>query len=427
VAVDGTGALNGLTVNAGGSASVFRLTPAAGGKQWTFATLSSFITEGGGSPPNDSLAFDDTGAIYGTVPNGAVFGLGAVFKMIPPAQSGGAWSNTLLYSFSGGADGDGPSSGVVLGKDGALYGTTRGGGSSQSNCSSGICGTLFRLTPPANPGGAWTETILHRFDGKTHDEDIEPSGSLVIDDHGALYGIDGAGVFQVMPPAVPGGDWGEKVIYHRSEDNVGGGIHLAIRKGTLYLTFWNSLADYAGSVFTLKPPATGDGPWVKRVLYNFKGHPTDGQRPYTGADGMAVDSDRTIYGVTYNGGPSHNCKRAGCGVVYRLTPPSASGGKWAETILYSFTGGADGAYPAGLALRGKTLYGIAEGADRRGLVFRLSPPAAPGGAWIYAIVRTFQRKDGRYLQSIKYHKGALYGTAISAGTLSWGTVFQLEF
>lgn len=94
----------------------------------------------------------------------------------------------MLYSFTGGNDGQGPSAGPISDATGALYGTTYGGGGF-SGCTFGQlgCGTVFKLTPPAVTGSAWTETVLHSFAGS---DGAHPSaGSLIFDLSGVLYGL----------------------------------------------------------------------------------------------------------------------------------------------------------------------------------------------------------------------------------------------
>jgi hypothetical protein len=127
------------------------------------------------------------GVLYGTTSTGGSgncegvldnLGCGAVFELTPPAAPGAAWTEIVIYNFTA-ANGDGafPVTGVVLGKNGVLYGTTGSGGAiSGSPCSFfGIiagCGILYELTPPASPGGPWTETILHSFTGQNGDGGI---------------------------------------------------------------------------------------------------------------------------------------------------------------------------------------------------------------------------------------------------------------
>jgi hypothetical protein len=136
-----------------------------------FSTLYDFHGGSDGANPASSLISDASGAFYGTTGYGGgtrcttgttqVIGCGTVFKLIPPTTSGGIWTETVLYRFTGG-DGAYPFAPVILDASGALYGTAAGGGS--ANCTGG-CGVVFRLTPPTVVGGAWTETTLYIFSG----------------------------------------------------------------------------------------------------------------------------------------------------------------------------------------------------------------------------------------------------------------------
>jgi len=147
--------------------------------------LYSFHGTGDGRGPRSGLIFDEGGALYGTTSGDGVSS-GNVFKLSPPAHSGGTWTEKVLYRFKGLAalDGANPQAGVVfLGKD--LYGTTANGGS--ASCSNGSgnvgCGTIFKLAPPTTGTGPWHETILWNFSGDAN----EPLAPLIIR-KGALYG-----------------------------------------------------------------------------------------------------------------------------------------------------------------------------------------------------------------------------------------------
>jgi uncharacterized repeat protein (TIGR03803 family) len=92
------------------------------------------------------------------------------------------WNEQVL-SFQGGMDGTTPTGAVVFDKDGNLYGATQNGGA--STClSPGDCGTVYKLTPPAETGGAWTETVLYVFKGYAAGDGATPEGGLVIDNAG---------------------------------------------------------------------------------------------------------------------------------------------------------------------------------------------------------------------------------------------------
>jgi hypothetical protein len=134
------------------------------------------------------------------------------------ASSGvGSWTEKVLHRFKGGADGAFPFAGLVMDANGALYGTTAG---FPVGCQFG-CGTVFELTPPATGETGWTEKVLHRFKGGA--DGANPFADLIMDQNGALYGTtangggrDGTGVgtvFQLRPPAAGTGPWTEKVLY----------------------------------------------------------------------------------------------------------------------------------------------------------------------------------------------------------------------
>src|SRR5207237_8670675 len=99
-----------------------------------------------------------------------------------------------------------------------------------------------------------------------------------------------------------------------------------------------------GTVFDLTESV---GTWTLNPLYGFQGG-NDGCNPLTGVRDLKTAG--TVYGTTNDGGAY------GFGSVYAL---SESGGVWKETVLYSFTGGSDGKFPADLyTTRGGTLYGV---------------------------------------------------------------------
>jgi uncharacterized repeat protein (TIGR03803 family) len=137
-------------------------------------------------------------------------GCGAVFQLTPPTTSGEGWTESVIHSFTGNnGDGAYPQAGLLLGPNGTFYGTTSYGGvESGSACSyfgSHGCGTVFQLTPPTTPGGAWTETILHGFTGENGDGSV-PYGGLTLSPGGTLYGTTTAGgtsnkgtVFSITP------------------------------------------------------------------------------------------------------------------------------------------------------------------------------------------------------------------------------------
>jgi len=135
------GVLYGATA-LGGSANegtVFQLTPPlTRGGAWTATTLYEFAGGSDGEYPQNALVADKAGNLYGVTQNGGTSGLGTVFKLTPTQH--GAWLKTILHNFTGGGDGSGPGAGLIFGRQGALYGTTIAGGSSDN-------GTVFEVVP----------------------------------------------------------------------------------------------------------------------------------------------------------------------------------------------------------------------------------------------------------------------------------------
>src|SRR5919109_4004808 len=84
-----------------------------------------------GAAPFGSLTYVN-GSFYGTTAGGGTFGPGTVFQLMPPATSGGAWTKTVIYNFTGLDDGGGPNSALIADTAGNLYGTTGGGGVNQT-------------------------------------------------------------------------------------------------------------------------------------------------------------------------------------------------------------------------------------------------------------------------------------------------------
>ncbi len=193
---DAAGNLYGETAQGGshGAGLVFELSPSSNGG-WTEKDLYSFRAGNDGAQPYGGLIFDGAGNLYGTTKYGgnAECGssCGTVFKVTPGAN--GQWTETVLYRFAGGSDGQNPLAGLIFDSAGALYGTTKLGGVQQVYpCKANGCGTVFKLSPAV--GGGWSEKILYRFTGLKSDGS-QPEAAVVIDDAENLYGTTvGGGV-----------------------------------------------------------------------------------------------------------------------------------------------------------------------------------------------------------------------------------------
>jgi uncharacterized repeat protein (TIGR03803 family) len=327
-----------------------------------------------GDQPMGNLIADSAGNLYGTAFQGGAHNWGIVYELVRPVPPKTAWTEIVLYNFTGGADGALPEGGVIFDNAGNLFGTTYQGGASKT-------GTVFELSPPATPGGAWTESVLHSFQPLSGDGEYPETG-LTWDHSGNLIGVTPSGGSN--RPSACGGN--------------------------------------CGTVFQLSPPSTTGGEWTETILQNFKWG--QGVEPL----GIpVVAANGTLYGTTYSGG------LGGEGVVYRLTPPAAPDGSWAYRVLHAFTAGLDGASPRGsLALHGKgVLYGTTTraGTNGGGTVFQLVPPVNPGGAWTENILYNFGSFTGDAgdpaANIIFDSAGNIYGTTTAGGTANGGAVFQL--
>jgi uncharacterized repeat protein (TIGR03803 family) len=193
------------------------------------------------------LARGPDGALYGTTNLGGANGKGAAYRLAPPASAGGSWSETVIYSFLGGSDGDLPSGGVLFDRRGRLYGTATSGGN-QICVDNGGWGTVLRLIPPPSGSGTWSEQTLCEFSGA--DDGAVPQGDLIFGKGGSPYGTtsncgsvsltcpgDCGTVFQLTPPASAGGQWTETTLYFFVTAGDGHGPEAGLIRnagGTLY-------------------------------------------------------------------------------------------------------------------------------------------------------------------------------------------------
>lgn len=359
-----------------------------------------------GAGPQAGL-LDVKGVLYGTTSAGGTSGDGTVFRV----TEGG--KEKVLHSFQGGSDGYGPTGGLIE-VNGTIYGTNAGGGA-YSNCApTGYCGTLFSITL----GG--TEKVLHSFGGAG--DGTTPLAGL-ISVKGNLYGTTyfggdaGCGgfpcgtVFSITPRGT------EKVVYvfKGGSDGSNPSANLINIKDTLYGTTFQGgtgscfgLGGGCGTVFkvtrsgtetvlhTFEAGSDGGNPaaaltYIKGALYGttsgvsannsgtvFEINPATGAETVLysfkgGSDGATpqaglIDVNGIFYGTTSSGGGSANCS-AGCGTVFSILPS----GK--EKVIHAFSGGSDGADPlAALIDVNGTLYGTTSaGGNGYGTVFSIKP------------------------------------------------------
>ncbi len=384
------------------------------------STVFNFTVAGGFEPYAKLILNPTTLALYGVAYGGGKASAttpspsGTVFELTPAAH--GLFKEKLLYTFKGGVDGSAPSGALLSDATGALYGTTSQGGNANN-------GTVFKLVPPAK-GNTWKKQILHTFSGP---DGSQPFAGLTADASGNLYGVTTGGglngqgtVFELQYNA---GKYSESTIY----DFVGpegssphGVLSIDLNTGILYGTTTSDTGpNYAGSIFSLAPPASAGGTWVFTELHAFTGG-ADGGSPQ---GGMARDTAGNLYGTSFGTG-------SGLGTVFEISP-SAGGPTYNYQVLYSFTGTGLG-YPFGDLLlttagqlAGTLIY--SNDTNDSGAVFILSPPHA-GAGWTPSFTYQFNGLSGAYSPYAGLTAapgGLLYGVGLNGGTHDEGAVFKV--
>lgn len=384
---DPAGNLYGTASEGGayGVGVVFELSPSSEGS-WAETVLHDFTGGEDGSGPYAGLISDSLGNLYGTTREGGAYGRGIVFELTPGSSG---WNETVLHSFcklgvGRCSDGDAPSSDLSFDSAGDLYGTTiYGGHVSSPNCPDKHlgCGVVFELTSTSE--GAWTETVLHAFNGK---DGVNPNGGVIFDALGNLYGAtaNGADLSCFSP--------------------YGCGVVFELIRNT-------------------------DGTWTEQSLHVFE----DKQGGAFPNGDLVFDSSGNLYGTAQQGGDL-SCAQGspyGCGVVFKLSP---SAGSWSETVLHTFLGN-DGAIPRGAlvfdpkgSLHGTNgLGGDLSCPDEQnnvgcGVVFRLEP-ASRGTE--YGISFTGQDGGGPFDGVIIDPADNIYTTTYFGGLYNEGVVFEI--
>lgn len=350
---DATGHLYGATMNGGpyGGGTVYRLSRTTRGK-WKEKVLYSFGASGDGAYPQmPFLAMDSRGALYGTTSNGGAHGVGTVFKL---TRGRPQWKEQILYTFTGGSDGDQPIGGVTIDANGNLYGTANAGGN-LSDCGGFGCGVVYELA--RQKGGTYTQSVLHTFTGipqqstcyAVYDGSTPYRSPVAIDPAGNLYGTTEAGgeaceapgtVWELSPAG--GGSWNYSLLYVNTGANSisqeTAGVVLD-SQGNLYGTAQVIGSAQPNGVFEL----VKDQGYQLQVLYQS----TNGGL----YDTVTRDTAGNLYWTTQAGGGMGYL-----GSVEELT----SGGN--HSVLYAFPqGGQEGTQPlAGVFVDASgNLYGTA--------------------------------------------------------------------
>jgi len=361
VIADAKGNFYGVTSSGGANHAgvIFELSPPAkGDTTWTQTTLYSFTGGNDGANPQAGLMMDAKGNLYGTTYSGGATGNGVVFELAHH-KSKGTWTYHTLWGFTGGNDGGVPAGSLTMDGAGNLYGTTTQGGT-------GVVGTVFELSPN---GKKWSESVLYNFTG--NNDGGEPMGNVLLGNDGNLYGTTaGYGQFNYgvvyKLTAQGGGNWGFSVLHAfagGSDGEVPRDGLIQDANGTLYGATAGFAESY-GNVFQMNT----DGSNYNVIYSIIGGQGFTGNGPW---QTVSLGADGTIYGTTYADGASS------FGEVFQLTP---EGDSWTPKVLYTFPGGAGGQYSYSKVWLDKlgrlygTTYGVAgQGGFFPGTVWRIKP------------------------------------------------------
>ncbi len=363
--------------------------------QTNFALLKGFTGADGGVPIC-TLANGQDGALYGTTAGGGISNMGTVFRINKDGLG-----FRLLKSFVG-VDGASPATGLVMSTNGSLFGTTYAGGISNF-------GTVFTLS---KDGGGFA--VLHSFTGSS--DSRTPEGALIEGSDGALYGTtvfgDSATRGTIFKLNKDGSNYCVLHGFTGSPDGQQPEARLSEGSdGALYgTTAFGGLVSQGGTVFSLNKDGSGYG-----VLYSFGGTSGDGREP---AAGLLEGSDGALYGTTYRGGSGK------VGTVFMM---NKDGGGY--SVLRSFlTTGGDGQNPDTELIEAAdgALYGgtYRAGPNPTGTIFKLNKDGNG-----YAILRSFAATGGDWSTPnalLQASNGVFYGTTQYGGEFGGGCVFALS-
>jgi uncharacterized repeat protein (TIGR03803 family) len=390
-----------ITIRSGKILPVLLGVSAAVGTAWAQTPTEVVLHTYVGSKGYDTLGGvipDSAGNLYGATAYGGTADNGVVYRL-------NAAGYTVLYNFTGLDDGGHPYSGVILDSAGNLYGTTLNGGVDGQ-------GVIYKVDTSGH------ETVLYSFPGGA--EGTSPKQGVILDSAGNLYGT-----------TLEGGTSDFGVVYKL--DTTGHYTVLHSFKGGAdgdYPEFGNLVMDPSGNLYGVTDTGGGDPGWGVVYKVDPSGHETVLYIFTNGADGggpsgtLIVDGAGNIYGTAESGGTSDY------GVVFKLDPSGQ------ETVLYNFTGGADGGDPnAGVImdaagnLYGTTyIGGIAIGYLGDGVVYKVDPSGEE------TVLNTFTYANGAlpsYGSLILNSAGSLFGTTFAGGQVvegarrSGGVIFEI--
>lgn len=363
-----------------GPGALLQLTPPAGATGlWTASVVHNFGAPGDGVLPQANVLVGAGGLLYGTAARGGVGDAGVVFQLDPPAASGRAWQESILYSFMGGSD-EGVSA-IAAAPNGAIYGVSPSAGPNSN-------GVVFGIAPQS--GGSWQEAPVHAFTGWS---DGANPDSLVIDPaSGTIYGTtlanpnvstcadDACGsVYELTPPPAGKTAWTRRLLHSFAGQTDGGSPGAGLVLDAAGHLFGTMSLNQSTAIFELTPPPPGGTRWTKSTIY-------PGTAPNAITLAPTADPGGHLYGTASGSGSS---------VVFRLTPPAGGVGTAKLETLLTFGTQGIGASPIGGVVRGAkgVLFGVAADYPSSNQIFELLPPAAGSSNWTAQVIFTLGTND----------------------------------
>jgi len=308
------------------------------GNHWASSTLYTFTGRADGAYPYP-VTVDTDGTVYGSTGS---YNYGTVYRLLPPAAGGSAWTFEILHRFSGGKGGNlNCNSFPLLVQNGTVYGLA---------CGATAGGTFYRIS---QTGGAWHKDVLARSDTDT------PTSIAGFDAGGGAYiatsGMRGT-IYRVAPPQSGSGAWTKQVLARFHEPaNAGLPTNLVLSPDGNIFGF-----DHLGrglDVFELSPPAGGGTPWTETVISVPR------SRGY-GASSLALGANGTLVGAIYGDQDFYG------GALYQITP--AGHGFWTTSILWDFGTQGPASNPLSVVYGGnRDYFGVLNDTYSNGQVFEL--------------------------------------------------------
>ena len=319
----------------GGAGTLFAVLPS--GK---VVTLHKFAAATEGAQPNDMLATDPQGNLYGTTQTGGQYGGGTIYEFTKAHQL------KVLHAFNAGAgDGSGPLQGLVRSSTGALYGAAAGGAIATN-------GSVFEV----NANGVYGT----RYEFMSGADGHCPFSSVAVDSQGYVYGTVVGNGF--------GGD-PNGAVWKLSPTNKLTPLYIFSDKRDGEYPDQAPIVDAAGNVYGTMLTRTGgeyagavwkiDTAGKFRIFHQFTGQ-ADGYAPN---GPLLINTDGNFYGTTAQGGVVTG--GTGQGVLFRITPAGVF------SVIHTFTGGSDGYGPTGTLAHDSK--GAIYGATSAGTVYKVMP------------------------------------------------------